>query len=102
MTGPEAEGVPEDAVVERRDEPLSATLDGEAVLLEPDSGTYYGMNDLGTDVWEHIESPTTVAEVEATIREAYDVDPGVVAQDVRSFLSDLADADLIEVHEPGD
>ena len=89
-------------VIVRSDGPHSAEIDGEAVLLEPEAGTYYGMNELGTRVWERIETPTTVAEMEASIHDEYDVDREVVRADLRSFLSDLAAADLIEVRESPD
>jgi len=89
-------------VIVRSDGPHSAEIDGEAVLLEPEAGTYYGMNELGTRVWERIETPTTVTEMEASIHDEYDVDREVVRADLRSFLSDLAAADLIEVRKPSD
>lgn len=85
----------------RTDGPLSATLDSEAVLLEPDGGVYYGMNDVGTLVWEEldVEEPTSVADLRTSMLEAFDVEPSVVNRDLQEFLSELREAGLIEVRD---
>lgn len=88
----------------RTEGPLSATLDGEAVLLEPDGGVYYGMNDVGTLVWEEldVEEPTRLADLRAALLEAFDVDEATADSDLREFLSELREAGLIEVRDPDD
>ena len=55
------------------DETLSTTLDGEAVILHTGSGQYFGFNEVGSDIWELIDEPHTVAEVTDHITDKYDV-----------------------------
>ena len=92
----------DEQVVARTDESLSATLDGEAVLLQPEAGMYYGMNDVATVLWERLEEPATVANLRAELRSEFDVEAAVADRDLRAFLADLEAADLVEIREPSD
>lgn len=92
----------DEQVVARTDESLSATLDGEAVLLQPEAGMYYGMNDVATVLWERLEEPATVADLRAELRSEFDVEAAVADRDLRAFLSDLEAADLVEISERDD
>ena len=92
----------DEQVVATTDESLSATLDGEAVLLQPEAGMYYGMNDVATVLWERLEEPATVADLRAELRSEFDVEAAVADRDLRAFLSDLEAADLVEISERDD
>ena len=92
----------DEQVVARADESLSATLDGEAVLLQPEAGMYYGMNDVATVLWERLEEPATVADLRAELRSEFDIEAAVADRDLRAFLSDLEAADLVEISERDD
>ena len=92
----------DEQVVTRTDESLSATLDGEAVLLQPEAGMYYGMNEVATVLWERLEEPATIADLRAEMRSEFDVEAAVADRDLRAFLADVEAADLLEVHDPSD
>ena len=92
----------DEQVVTRTDESLSATLDGEAVLLQPEAGMYYGMNEVATLLWERLEEPATVADLRAELRSEFDVEAAVADRDLRAFLVDLEAADLVEIRKPSD
>ena len=47
---------------------LSRILDGEAVLLDLASGTYFGLNPVGSRVWELISASKTVGEIRVVIQ----------------------------------
>jgi len=78
------------------DTALSTTLDGEAVILETESGTYYGLNDVATQIWDTLDEPRTVAELQESILEQYDIEADRVQRDLESVLSDMAANDLVE------
>ncbi|TYL36442.1 PqqD family protein [Natronococcus pandeyae] len=86
------------ATVVAAPEQISTTLDEEEVILHLDSNTYFGLNEVGTRIWELVQEPRTVAEVCDAIVTEYDVDPARCESDVRVFLDRLAEADLIERH----
>ena len=101
MQGDNAE-LGDEQVVARTGESLSATLDGEAVLLQPEAGMYYGMNEVATVLWERLEEPATVADLRAELRSEFDVEAAVADRDLRTFLADLEAADLVEIRDPSD
>jgi len=78
------------------DTALSTTLDGEAVILETESGTYYGLNDVATQIWDTLDEPRTVAQLQESILEQYDVEADRVQRDLESVLTDMAANDLVE------
>ncbi|THE65156.1 PqqD family protein [Salinadaptatus halalkaliphilus] len=78
------------------DDQLSTTIDGEAVTLQVESGTYYGFNEVASRIWELLQEPRTVGEITETILAEYDVSPDQCRQDVESTVAEMATADLVE------
>jgi hypothetical protein len=70
-------------------------LDGEAVILDLASGTYFGLNAVGTRVWRMIEDGRAAAEVVETIAAEYDADRATIARDVNRLLDELRVRNLI-------
>ena len=54
---------------------ISSDLAGEAVILNLQTGMYYGLARVGARIWELIREPTRVADVRDAIVLEYDVDP---------------------------
>ena len=79
----------------RTDDYISTKLDGEEVILHSESEQYFGLNEVGTRLWDSLEEPRTVDELVATIREDFDVSEEQSRRDVESFLADLEGADLV-------
>jgi Coenzyme PQQ synthesis protein D (PqqD) len=79
---------------------VSSDLVGEAVILNLQSGTYYGLNAVGASVWNLIQSPKTVDQIREVLLEEYDVAPEVCDRDLHQLLEDLHNVGLIEIsHE---
>ena len=72
------------------------SIDGESVLIDPTSGTVFVLNRVGSQVWALLEEPRTVEELAASVGRTHDRAPASVADDVETFLTDLADRSLIE------
>lgn len=83
----------------RTDEHISTRLDGEEVILHRGSEKYFGLNEVGTRLWEALEEPRTVDELVATIAEEFDVPEERSREDVETFVADLKAADLIEAFD---
>ena len=66
---------------------LSRVLDGEAVLLDTEGGAYFGLNAVGTRVWELIgEAGATEAALMTALLREFDVGPDVLARDLADLL----------------
>ena len=86
----------------RIDDQISTRLDGEEVILHRGSEKYFGLNEVGTLLWESLEEPRTVDELVATVSEEFDVSEEQCHKEVESFVDDLDAADLIEASDgPG-
>ena len=75
----------------------SADLAGEAVILDLKSGVYYGLNDVGTQIWNLIQEPKTVNEIRDAILSEYSVEPEQCDRDLKALRPHLESEGLIEV-----
>lgn len=70
-------------------------LAGESVLLNLDSGTYFGLDAVGTRVWNLIaEHGSTSLAIDTLIAE-YDVDPPRLEMDVTALIDRLLTKGLL-------
>lgn len=76
---------------------MSCELGNEAVVLNLQSGTYFGLNATGTRIWSLIQQPVHVSELHAAMLKEYAVDAHQCDADVRSLLEQLFAAGLIKV-----
>src|SRR5438128_533254 len=76
---------------------VASSLGGETVILGMTRGRYFGVDAVGSRVWELIQSPTPVAGVVSAIAAEYEVAPARCEADVLEFLGRLVEAGLVEV-----
>jgi hypothetical protein len=74
---------------------VACDLDGEAVVLHLATGTYFGLNDVASQIWQLIQSPVTAAAICERLLEEYDVDREACERDVVALLEDLAAKGLV-------
>ena len=72
-------------------------LNGEAVILDLASGAYFGLNPVGTRIWQLIERHGRLQTVLDALRQEYEVGPDELERDLLDLVSRLADAGLGEV-----
>jgi hypothetical protein len=87
----------ERSVVRAVRDQVSSDLGGEAVILGLTSGVYYGLDTVGTFVWNLLQEPRTIASLRDAILEEYDVEPDRCEQDLLALLERLRDENLVEV-----
>jgi hypothetical protein len=76
---------------------VSSTVEGEAVILNMETGVYYGLNPVGAWVWEALQTPQTVTGLIDGLVAEFEVEADRAEQDLTALLKDLAAASLIEV-----
>jgi hypothetical protein len=87
---------PESIVVVSKDQ-MASDIAGETVILGLTAGRYYGLDAVGARIWQLIQTPTLVSDVERVIVSEYEVDPERCRQDLLSVLRKMIDAGLVEV-----
>jgi len=78
-------------------EPVSSELDGEVVVLNPKLGKYFGLDNVSARIWELIQEPKTVDNIQNIILSEYDIDADRCEQDIVDLFQDMAKNGLIEV-----
>jgi hypothetical protein len=92
MTGIEARvNIPKDV--------LFHDLDGEAVLLNVQSGKYFGLDSIGTRVWNLLVEHGSLSAAYQTVLEEYDVDADRLRSDLLALVDQLANNGLIQLDE---
>lgn len=76
---------------------VSRIVDGEAVLLDLASGKYFGLNEVGSRLWEHVRDEITVGLLCERLQGEFEVDAPTLRSDVDELLHELADKQLITV-----
>ena len=85
-------------VVVRSDAILAAEIDGEAVMLSIENGKYYGLDPVGTDIWNLASEPRSIGQICNALRDRYDVDAETCRQEVTELLEVLvADGSVVVV-----
>lgn len=72
-------------------------VDGEMVLLDMESENYFGLDEVGTAIWQAMQEYGTLQEVFNTLLEQYDVEAEVLEKDLADFVRKLVESGLIEV-----
>ena len=69
-------------------------LDGEAVILHLGSGTYFGLNAVGTRIWQLMEQDGRLTTVLDCLRSEYDAPSDVLERDLLDLVTRLVEARL--------
>jgi hypothetical protein len=86
-----------DTVIVRNREPVTVEVDGTAVMMSLLQGKYYGLDAIGTRIWELVESPISARRLCDVLMEEFAVDRETCERDVLEFVSALAAERLVEV-----
>ncbi|MGL5832635.1 MAG: PqqD family protein [Waterburya sp.] len=78
---------------------LYSEVADEAVILEVESGVYYGLNSVGVDIWRWLQQPQTEERLLDLVLEEYEVTPEKAEQDLQSILKEMLNAGLLDVTE---
>ena len=74
---------------------FATAVGNETVLLQVKSGIYYGLDEIGTQLWEGIKRGSTPLETCQAIAAECAVSLETVKADARAFLEDLKTHEII-------
>jgi len=84
-----------DTRVARSNELVHSDMDGETVMMSIEQSQYYGLDSVGTRIWDLIENEMRVGDICAALMNEYDVSEQQCQQDVISFLQDMLDNNTV-------
>lgn len=71
------------------------TIDGEAVIINLDSGNYYSLVEVGSFIWGLVEKGASASEVQHAIFQTYQGDATDIDRGVQELLAQLQQENLI-------
>ena len=74
---------------------ISTEIDGELVALDVTRGVCYGLNRIGTRIWQLLETPRSAREISDTLVQEFDVSPEVCTEQTVNLLRELKAAELV-------
>lgn len=72
-------------------------LSGETVLLELSRGVYFGLDEVGTRIWQLLGEGRSLQDTVAALVDEYDVTEHQSAEDVLALVRELEERRLIEL-----
>ena len=78
---------------------VSADVGEAVILLHLENGLYYGLGDVGARIWQLLQNPVKVEEIERVLLEEYDVDSDTCHTEIVDLLNKLVEENLVEVSE---
>src|SRR5882724_958114 len=84
-------------VISRSPSVLTAEVDGEVVMMSIEQGRYFGLDDIGSDIWKRLDTACSFAELIDRLASDYDADRATIAADVRDLLSRMAEQDVVRL-----
>jgi coenzyme PQQ biosynthesis protein PqqD len=70
-------------------------IDGEAVIVLPESSQVNVLNEVGSHIWELIDGTRSVGEITKMIVAEYDVTAEQAERDVEEFTQELVDNKML-------
>ena len=90
-----------DSVVQRNPKLIANQMDGEVVMMSIDNGEYYGLDEIGSRIWELIELPVSISCLVDSLTNEFEVEKAECENDTIEFLDDLLQKGLLLVkNEP--
>ena len=90
-----------ESVVRASKNQASCELSDEIVILDMASGVYFGLDHVGSRVWEHLREALPVRRIHSALLDEFDVDSERCQKDLLALLGELREAGLIEVLDEG-
>jgi O-acetyl-ADP-ribose deacetylase len=78
---------------------LSQTVAGESVLLDLRSQKYFGLNEVGTRLWQLLLEAPDLAVARARLLEEFEIGAAQLDQDLNQLVERLLAAGLVERHD---
>ena len=78
---------------------ISETIDGEAIIINLDTGAYYSLRETGAAVWQLLEQGATSQAISAELIQRYDSPLPTIEASLQSLLDELVQDQLIVPHD---
>ena len=89
-----------EAIVALGDDLVARDFNGQVVSLNLESGTYFGLEQLGARIWALLQQGGPLRRVFEEIYQEYDVSPDTLERDLLRLVGELHIKGLVSVSPP--
>jgi hypothetical protein len=93
--------IPDRATIVVANDLLATEFGNEVVILNLRDGVYYGLEDVGTRIWQLLQQPVSILAIREALVAEFDVEPVRCERDIRLLITALAARGLIEIRGEG-
>lgn len=76
---------------------LVRVFENESVILNLDTESYHGLDDVGTRMWTALTNSASIQEAFEALLSEYRVEPAQLRQDLDDFLETLGQRGMVEL-----
>ncbi len=91
--------IDDNAIILANRELLCCDLSEGAVILDLETGVYYGLDAVGTFIWGLIQEPKSLSEITEAVLAVYAVERVRCVEDLEKLFAEMAKLNLIEVRK---
>ena len=78
---------------------LVQEIDSESVLLNINTENYYGLDEVGTRMWQILKDAPSISQAIDLLLDEYEVERTTLLTDIEIFLKHLVEKGLIELSD---
>ena len=82
------------------EETLSQEVNGETVILDLKSESYYGLDEVGTRIWQLLQEHGDLQLTFDIMLDEFDVDSDHLETDIDNFIVELVNSGLVFIENP--
>lgn len=83
------------------DSVITSEVDGEIMLITIDTGAYFGLNRIGSEIWRLAAEPIALEAISAALKSRFNADPTQIDQQATEFVADLVAKGLLLIADGG-
>lgn len=76
---------------------IQSKIGDEVVMMDIDSGFYFGLNSVASFIWGKLENEITFDDIISDLLMVYNVDRLTCENQTRDFLGELLEKDMIKI-----
>ena len=75
---------------------VETEIDGEAVIMNLDTGHFHSLKETGLTIWRLIDGRRSIGAIQAALLDTYDVEESQCRADCERFFASLQQAGFVE------
>ncbi|MFM2484968.1 lasso peptide biosynthesis PqqD family chaperone [Celerinatantimonas yamalensis] len=84
-----------DTCLQRNPEQIFTKMDGETVMMDLESGNYYGIGGAGNQIWQLLAEPIRIRGLVVKLCDEYEIAHAQCQHDVIAFCQSLINNNLV-------